>query len=183
MRIFIPVFASAVLGLVGASSAFANGPVTAAPHKSHVKQSAGYVKPGAAVTLSHDYDGSTATGNFETLTASLSHVYQDGHLSVGLLTQDEIQISGFTPIRNMPVSSGSILDIPIQFSSLVQGHFTLSLDTVYRDPDGNESRRVLSILVSIGGETFEKSSAQTQVEINTVSKTDLIGLPAIEVIE
>jgi len=37
---------------------------TAQHHDHH----AGYVKPGAAVTLTHDYDGDTAPGEFETVT-------------------------------------------------------------------------------------------------------------------
>lgn len=152
-------------------------------HKSDAKPHAGYVKPGAAVELSHDYDGKTAVGAFETMTATLTHIYEDGVISVTLLSPPELQVSAFMPVQNNPVYRGSTFELPIQFSGTINGAYTISLETVYASPDGQQSRRVLSIPVNIGTGSFEKSSAAKSKASDTVSKSGVIGLAAIEVIE
>ena len=186
MRIFTLALAGAVMTLAGAQSAASNDHAhehSAEQHKTYVRKNVGFVKPGAAVTLSHDYDGKTGLGEFETLTATLGHIYQDGALSVALLSAPDIHISAFTPVQNMPVYQGSTLDLPIQFSSSKFGNFTLSLEAVYNSPDGHESRRVLSIPVNVGGKILEKTPASSNAEFQTETKSGLIGLAAIEVIE
>jgi len=186
MRINISALAGVVFILSSVQSATAKDQIhwySAVQHKTHANHNTGFVKPGAAVALSHDYDGKTGLGELETLSARLSHIYQDGSLSVALLSAPDIQISAFTAIQNMPVYQGSTLDLPIQFSSAEPGNFTLSLETVYKGPDGRESRRVLSIPVNIGVKTFDKSPVSDNTELNTAKKSGLIGFAAIEVIE
>jgi len=176
----------AVFILAGAQSASANDHThlhSAAQHKTHVNHFSGYVKPGAAVALFHDYDGDTELGEYETVSATLTHIYQDGTLTVTLLAPPDIQISAFSPIRKMPLSQGSFLDIPVQFSSTNPGAFTLSLETVYESVDGQESRRILSIPVNVGGKLLEKTSVSGKIETETASKSGVIGLAAIEVIK
>ena len=156
---------------------------SAVSQKAHAPHHAGYVKPGAAVSLTHDYDGQTGVGEFETFTAMLAHIYADGSLSVSLLAPNELFVSAFTPIQNMPIYSGSTLDLPIQFSSAVSGNFTLSFEAVYDSAGGHQSRRILSIPVTIGSQTSEKTNFAGKANIETKSKSGLIALPAIEVIE
>ncbi len=186
MRVFVSLFASSVLALSGIQSVSAKdhtdltGAELAKSHKHHKKA---YVKPGAAVSLSHDYDGKTYIGEFETLTASLSHIYQDGTVSVDLLAPHSLQITAFSPLHNMPIQSGSSLDLPIQFSSRKAGAYTMSLQVLYKTPMGDESRRVLSIDVNIGDDVFGKVMNAPNANITTVSQKGLVALPAIEVIE
>jgi len=151
--------------------------------KSDAQAHAGYVKPGAAVALSHDYDGKTQLGEFETITASISHIYESGALSITLLSPPELQVSAFVTVQNSPIYQGSTFELPIQFSAAVNGAFTLSFETVYESPEGQQSRRVLSIPVYIGTTAVEKSNSVESDAIKTVSKTGVIGLAAIEVIE
>jgi hypothetical protein len=117
------------------------------------------------------------------VSAKLSHIYQDGNLSVTLLSASDLQISAFTPLQNIAIYQGSALEIPIQFSSLSQGRFTLSLEAVYKSPEGQESRRVLSIPVNIGGKTSEKTPVSGRAKGITNTESGLVGLAAIEVIE
>ncbi len=184
MRIFVSFFASFVLTLSGAHSAMAKGHLTKADGtKSHASHKTAYIKPGAAVSLTHDYDGKTRVGEFETLTAKLSHIYQDGTVSVELLAPDNLHISGFSPLQNIPIYSDSSLELPIQFSGRAAGDFTMSLQVVHKSPLGHESRRVLSIAVNIGGETSGKVADNPNAEFMSVSRQGVIGLSAIEVIE
>lgn len=186
MRTLILVLAGAALPLASTQSAASNEMShshSAAQPKAHNHHTTGFVKPGAAVTLSHDYDGKTGVGELETISATLSHIYQDGALSVALLSAPDIQISAFTPIQNTPVYTGSTLDLPIQFSSQSHGYFPLSLEVVYTSSGGQESRRVLSIPVNIGGNIPEKILASNGTEVRTNTKSGVIGLPAFEVIE
>ncbi len=186
MRIIILILAGASLTFADTQSASSKEPVHAqssAKHKSHVHKKTGFVKPGAAVTLSHDYDGKTELGELETVSAKLSHLYQAGVLSVALLSDPDIQISAFTPLQKKALYQGVTLDLPIQFSSLSQGRFTLSLETVYTSPEGQESRRVLSIPVNVGGEKIEKMPNLSRTKHKTNTESGLVGLAAIEVIQ
>lgn len=183
MRIFVSLLAGSLLALTSTQSVLSKDHI----HLKQVEKSkfhkSGFVKPGAAINLSHDYDGKTAVGEFENVTVRLDHIYQDGTISVDLLSPSHIQISAFQSVHDMPVYSGSFLELPIQFSGLKAGSFTVSLEVVYKTPMGNESRRVASIPLNIGGETLGKAAHARNDEITPVSKQGLIGLPAIEVIE
>jgi len=153
----------------------------ACPHKPDAHH-AGYVKPGAAVMLSHDYDGQTAVGEFETVTAHLDHIYDDGLLSVELLEAPGLQLLSTRALKEHPISSGSTLAFPIQFSSTVAGHYTLSLQTIYESPLDHESRRVVSIPIVIG----KTSMGKVQPERMKTTKSNRLGvvrLPAMETIE
>lgn len=183
MRIIVLLLAGSLLALTVTQSVLSKDHLHLKQTEKSKIDNNGFVKPGAAVSLSHDYDGKTAVGEFETLSAKLEHIYQDGTISVDVLAPSHIQISAFQPIRDMPVYSGSFLELPIQFSGLEAGNFTVSLEVVHKTPMGRESRRVLSIPLNIGGETSGKADHIRNDEITTVSKQGLIGLPAIEVIE
>lgn len=187
MRIKILALTAAVLVLASAQLASSNDHMYShgvMQHKIHASHNTGFVKPGAAVALSHDYDGKTRLGELETVSVTLSHIYQDGVLSVGLLSAPDVQISAFTPMKNISVYQGSTLDIPIQFSGIKHGRFTLSLEIVYKSPDGQESRRVLSVPVNIGDDIFKKTDVDisSDAESNKAKSSGLIGLAATEVI-
>jgi len=171
-----------LIALVGAFSVLIDAQNASSKESVHV-ENIQYLKPGAAITLSHDYDGKTSLGELETLTASLSHIYQIGTLSVQLFVPSDIVVSAFTPLENHPLSNDSTVEFPIQFSALKRGFYTLSLEMIYRHPDGHESRRVLSIPINAGGEVFEKGFNSDRTDKKTVSRRGLVGLTAIEVIE
>ena len=166
--------------LVSAQFAFAGDHTH---HKPGAEYHAGYVKPGAAVELTHDYDGKTQLGEFETISASLSHIYEDGALSVTLLAPPELHVSAFAPVQDYPIYQGSTFDLPIQFSGLDNGAYTLSLEIVYESPEGQQSRRVLSIPVYVGSAVSEKSIFAAHKNVAAISQSGVIGLAAVEVIE
>lgn len=165
-------------------------------HKDHYPHSeTHYVKPGAAVSLTHDYDGSTDLGEFETLTFSLHHIYDDGYITTSLLSPDGLKIESGPLDDFTRVSSGSVITSFVQFSSTDAGLYSLGVEIIYEDTAGHQTRRVLSIPISIGpisigpisiGETTPtKDTGQSQTKDNVIAGTtrsNIIGLPAVEVI-
>ena len=142
---------------------------------------AGYVKPGAAITLTHDYDGQTKLGEFETVTLSLSHIYEDGYLSVEILPTPDLQIFSNHDLDKVELQTSSAVTLPIQFSGAANGSYSIAIETVYVSQNGQQSRRVLSLPITIG----VKPAGKTQPTTPKVSKPaakGIIALPANEVI-
>lgn len=142
---------------------------------------AGFVKPGAAVALTHDYDGQTAAGEFETVTLSLSHIYEGGFLSVEILPTDNLQVFSNFPLQQIPLEAGSVLNLPVQFSGTKNGTYSVAIETVYKSGEGQESRRVLSLSVTIGAKTLGKSQPAAP-RVSKSTPKGFVALPANEVI-
>ena len=148
---------------------------TAQHHYHH----AGYVKPGAAVTLTHDYDGDTAPGEFETVTLTLNHLYVDGYLSVEILPTPKLQIFSNYDLQKLDLQTGSTLNLPVQFSGTEAGHYSIAIETVYESQNGQQSRRVLSLPILIG----RQPASKTQPAASKSSKPALKGVIALPVNE
>jgi len=110
------ILSSAVLLFAGMS--FAASFETASHSDVHSKSSqhdhhAGYVKPGAAVAMTHDYDGQTAPGEYETVTLTLSHIYKDGRLSIDMLPTANLQVFSNLPTQDIQLQTGSTLNLAL----------------------------------------------------------------------
>jgi len=141
---------------------------------------AGYVKPGAAVEMTHDYDGQTTLSEFETVTLTLNHMYENGQLSVDILPTEGLQVFSNGP-QQVQLHHGSTLNLPIQFSGSENGSYSIAVETVYENPEGQQSRRVLSFAVTIG--TALPSKSRPIVSTTSKPKTlGVIALPATETI-
>ena len=141
-----------------------------------------FVKPGAAVDLTHDYDGKTQKGELETLTLTLTHIYEEGYLKVRLLPPPELQIHSDTNLHTLQIQAGSSFALPVKFSSATDGTYYLGLETVYESPKGQQSRRVLSVPITVGVQPAEKSRASEPKDNHVISE-GIIALPAREVIK
>ena len=141
-----------------------------------------YIKPGAAVDLTHDYDGKTQKGELETLTLTLTHIYEDGYLTVRLLPPPELQIHSDTDPHTRQLHGGSSFTLPVQLSSTLDGTYYLGLETVHESLEGEQSRRVLSVPINIGVQPAEKSRASGPKDVQTTS-AGIIALPAREIIK
>ena len=150
--------------------------------KSEPMAHAGYVKPGAATSLTHDYDGKTAIGEFETITVVVDHTYQEGVLIVEVLAPQALRISWPLAPKEYEISQGASIELPVNFSGTGAGRFSLSFEMVHKSAEGYESRRVTSIPIIVGINSNEKPQITTGK--STVSNlTGLVVLPAQEVIE
>jgi len=120
----------------------------------------GYVKPGAAIALKHNYDGQSLTGELESFSVTLSHLYSDGNLTVELLPTADLNISSNITSPNIPLHPGSDFTFQVQMSSLKQGEYRLGVSTVYEAKDGHQVRRISSIPIQIGNYESKKPEAQ-----------------------
>lgn len=144
---------------------------------------AGFVKPGAGVALEHDYNGVTGVGHIETLTLKLSHLYDDGYISTALLSPPQLHI--YSQLSALPerVSRGSVISLPLQFSGMQEGSYTIGVEVVFKTLDGHQSRRVLSVPVVIGSQTAAKFQTRPKPrEAKRAGPQGIIALPAQEVI-
>jgi len=150
--------------------------------KTNAHHHAGYFKPGAAVSIMHDYDGQTKLGEFETVTATINHIYEDGALSVQVSAPPELQVLSSKIVSKELIFAGSTLSLPVQISGTSSGLFSLSFEITYEDPFGHQSRRVISIPVSIGKTSIGKTQSAKN-EPTEVKSTGLIMLSAREFVE
>lgn len=152
------------------------------PQKSEAHIHAGYVKPGAAISLRHDYDGQTDAGELETFTVTLDHIYEAGYLTVQWLDTAEVVISADTNPSQIELSAGSSFALPVQFSSVKNGHYMIGLDVIYESLEGQQSRRVLSVPVTIGTTVTNKRVSAPSTKAEPKAVQGLIIMTAKETI-
>jgi hypothetical protein len=142
----------------------------------------GYVKPGTAVELFHDYDGQTQRGEIETFTLTLHHIYETGYLTVSVLPTQGLQINSDLNPQQVSLHRGSSFSLPVQVSSMIDGTYYIGVEAVYESLDGQQNRRVLSVPVTIGSKTSEQfQPAKTQE--SKAAAGGVVALPAREVIK
>ena len=147
-----------------------------ASHASHIS----FVKPGAAVSLDHDYDGYTEVGTLETVTLTVSHLYQSGSLSAKTLPMSGMDIISDTSLQKTQISTGSTLSIYVQFSALKAGSYALAVELIHEDGLGQQSRRTLSVPIQVGklgDQTLSKADKPVE---RKVKLDGLIIMPAQE---
>jgi len=142
----------------------------------------GYVKPGAAVSLEHDYDGQTHKDELETFTLTLQHIYDQGYITARLLNTSGLQVQSDTYSRQISLQPGSSLNLPVQFSAANDGTYYLGVEVVYESLDGNQSLRVLSVPIIVGAQNKQKGSLRVSEKTETVTLEGVIALPAQETI-
>lgn len=132
------------------------------PHKTHSHSHTEFIKPGAAVSMTHDYDGQTQSGHIEQFTATLEHIYENGFLTVTLNASDSIDLISDSSAQTVSLASGSDIFVPIQFSSIQNGQHYIGLDIIYEDFGGAQSRRALSVPITIGDKADNKPTAKSE---------------------
>ena len=145
---------------------------------------AGYLKPGAAVQISHDYKGNTALNSYETISIDVTHIYQNGVLAMTVLPSPGLDILSPLDTLSVHIMPDVSAKTMVQFSGRTEGRFLLALEIIHQDLTGQQSRRVLSIPVQIGeGQTDKETDKGTQIiaQSQTVN-SGLIGLKAKETI-
>jgi len=151
--------------------------------KNHSHSHKGYYKPGAAVTLSYDYDGETQLGELENLTLTLNHYYSGGYISARLLETRELQILSHRTLENEKLYAGSSLHLPIQISGTKTGEYFVSLEIIYENLSSERSLRVLSLPVQIGSVSKSKNVRKSPEKSKSDTEKGFIILEAQEVIK
>ena len=139
-----------------------------------------FVKPGAAVTLDHDYDGQTKRGELEAVNMTIDHLYDSGVLTVRFLPSVGLDILSDMRPQIAPLSVGSSLPLYVQFSAQNTGVYNLGVECVYDDGLGQQSRRTLSVPIYVGAVSTQKSSVSDGNMQRKAKLDGLVILPAQE---
>jgi len=154
-------------------------------HNQASSNQASYIKPGAAIELSYDYDGQTAIGEAETITLEISHMYSAGYLTATLMPDYGLTIITDVSEQSHSLQSGSVITLPVQLSAAQAGHYSLGVEIVYESLAGHQSRRVVSVPLTIGAAPLPKAqqksgAASFKSESQKADSTDVIGMAARE---
>ena len=167
--------------VVASAPSKAQEPATYA--KPHAHDHAGYVKPGAAVELVHDYDGQTRIGEFETVNLSLVHIYSQGIIHAALIAPEGLILTQTNPSLRVDLYDNAPISLPVQFSSSQAGRYNLGIDVTYEEPNGHQTRRALTLPIVVGDAApAAKPQAHGHAAREEKSKDGVIALPAQEVI-
>ena len=162
-------------------------PAPKAPDNAPAAQTAAYIKPGAAIDLSYDYDGQTTIGVAETITLTINHMYSRGYLTAALMPDYGLTI--ISDVSQVPHSlqSGKTITLPLQLSAKAAGTYSLGVEIVYESEQGFQSRRVISLPLFVGMGTLSKGQYKAPAtsfksENQKLGSTELIGMAAREII-
>lgn len=172
-----------LIGLIGASATlnFAAHAVDKS-HKTHSHSHTEFIKPGAAIAMTHDYDGQTQSGHIEQFTATLEHIYENGFLTLTLNASDGLDLISDSNAQTVSATPGSTISVPIQISSIQNGQHYIGLDIVYEDFAGAQSRRALSIPITIGDKADNKPNVKSE-PLDSISSKGLVIMTAHEEIK
>ena len=143
----------------------------------------GYYKPGAAVSMTYDYDGQTEPGTLENITLSLKHHYSSGYISARLLQTHDLEIITHENLENEKLQAGADLHMPIQMSGTKPGPYFISLEVIYENLSGQRSLRVLSLPIHIGALNRSKTAPRSARKTKSKSSADLVTFAAHEIIQ
>ena len=167
MRFAKTINTSIALGFIMVSAHSAAALDISGKARSHSHK--GHFKPGAAVSLSYDYDGDTQPGEIENMTLTLSHYYNDGYITARLLETPDLEIIPHKILENEKLQSGLNLQFPLQLSGTKTGEHYISLEVIYENLFGEQSLRILSLPIQIGNIDKSKGAA-TAPESSKLSK-------------
>ena len=143
----------------------------------------GYYKPGAAVSVTYDYDGQTKPGILENITLTLEHHYSRGYISARLLQTDELNIIAHQNLENEKLQAGADLHMPVQISGTKPGQYFISLEVIYENLSGQRSLRVLSLPIHIGDLNRSKTAPPYARKIKSEGSAGLVTFAAREIIK
>jgi hypothetical protein len=148
-------------------------------HKhSHI---AGYVKPGAAVEITHNYDGQTDIGQTETIKLSLNHFYDHGYLTTNIVSSPNVSVTSSAGAYPAQLYPGSEVSVDLQVSSHVAGTYFVGVESIYESLDGHQTRRMLTVPITIGAKSAGKTIAAPAQTVADKPK-GIVTLSAREVI-
>lgn len=153
----------------------------ASKEKSHSHK--GYYKPGAAISVTYDYDGQTEPGILENITLTFEHHYSSGYISARLLQTDELNIIAHQNLENEKLQAGADLHMPIQISGTKPGQYFISVEMIYENLSGQRSLRVLSLPIHIGDSNRSKTAPTLARKTKFEGSAGLVTFAAQEIIK
>ena len=154
------LFASAVaLSVTFFSACTANSAETS----SALLQSNNYLKPGAAVTYSHNLKSQLSAGTTTTFQLSLGESYEGGTLNVTLSTEGDISLFAASTQASFDMLSENKHDMDISVTANANGRHYINVVASAVNPSGQSQPRIFSIPVQVGPVTAMKPDPNLKV--------------------
>ncbi|WP_284285192.1 hypothetical protein [Marinibactrum halimedae] len=124
-------------------------------HDDSHSASEGYMKPGAGVTFTNDYDGKSNPGVMESFTLSAKLLQPVDNVQFSISSPDNILVGGEIQYSEVSPQSNTI-EIPISVLSSEEGRYYLNVQVV-TNASGYQSSRAHAVKVVFGNPPAMKS--------------------------
>ena len=137
-------------------------------------------KPGAAVRLSHNYDGHSQVGEAELIQLSFAETYSAGELNVVLKADPGLTLSPAERNFSFAMDAGTVHRLEVSVSAEVAGKHYLNMFVSASDSSSSIKNRVFAIAF-YAGDAFLQGKSQPS-EHNKASVDNMIYLPSEETV-
>lgn len=139
-----------------------------------------YQKPGAAVRLTHNYDGHSQVGEAELIQLSFAEIYSAGELNIVLKADPGLTLSPAESNFSFAMDAGTVHRLEVSVSAEVAGKHYLHMFVSTSDSSSSIKNRVFAIAF-YAGDIFLQGKSQPS-EHNKASADKMIYLPSEETV-
>ena len=136
-----------------ASACSANSADMATQNKA---QSDSYLKPGAAVSYSHNLKSQMNLGETATFKLTLDEPYKAGQLSVNLTPDGDLSLFQSSTQARFDMGEDGPHEMNISFTANANGRHYINVEALAVNPSGQSRPRIFSIPVQVGAMTEQK---------------------------
>ena len=125
-----------------------------------------YLKPGAAITYSHDLKSNLSPGQAVTFKLVLSERYAAGNMAATVTGEGDINFFSSAPSATFDLSDGPDHEMLISFTANSNGRHYINVEALATDVSGQSQPRIFSIPVQVGSPTAQKPNAAMKTAID-----------------
>jgi len=142
-----------------------------------------YVKPGAAITFTHNYDGQSKPGEIENFVVNVHEEYAAGDLTVNISADDglDINFGGGQHSFSMADNADQVINVSVSASS--PGRYYLNFQAAANSGNGQVLRRSYAIAIQVGDKSFNTKPSEGMNIQQTESGENIIIMDAEETIQ
>lgn len=130
--------------------------------KSHGKSDR-TIKPGAAVSFSHEFDSALVAGQPNAVTITIAHDYADGMLSMQANGSGIVEVSSSNTQKTVPLFERNNVDWRIDFTPTGNGVGYINLLASVSHDTGETSSRSYAVRVALGDTAAAKTNPDGDV--------------------
>lgn len=119
-------------------------------------QSNDYLKPGAAVTYSHNLKSQFAIGETASFKLTLDEPYKAGQLSVGLTADGDLTLFPTSTQASFDMGEDGPHEMNVSFTANANGRHYINVEALAVNSSGQSRPRIFSIPVQVGAVTAQK---------------------------
>jgi hypothetical protein len=168
--IMTSIAVAALMGCVQSTSVdhagAANAHTEDTASQKQVKHSHATVKPGAAITFSHSFEGPLIAGEQGQVMLTISEAYTSGVVNVDVIVDEGLSVFGSSLSKTVQLSGGPDHTWPITFSAVQNGVQYLRVRAVTEIDGQPSSARSYAVRIDVGGSSdtsVQKATASTMM--------------------